>query len=280
MRPRVSVVIPAYNAEQWIGETINSVFNQRYPDIEIVVVDDCSTDKTWEILQEIKRTIPGNIKSFVTFRNDQNAKECRTSRKGFSLSTGDYICRLSADDTFVSSHHLEDQISIMEKWGSDWCYNSVNTTGVNPVESTTYKSSWFPVPRWFHYNFLQCLDNAILSHPYLAFLIVLFRNPVNSSTFMIRADSYRKYAQWSDKHWTDCDSLLLMKLLLCKTRGIAIHEIGAFYRLHPGQGSRSPEYQKEVIRIRKEVVDFIQTGNYPFWFKKASRMIMNVKYGR
>jgi len=279
MKPRVSVVIPAYNAEQWILETINSVFNQSYPEIELVVVDDCSTDKTWEILQEIKRTVPGNIKSFVIYRNDKNFKECITSRKGFSLSTGDYICRLSADDLFVSQHHLDDQVDTLEKTGSDWCYNSVNTTGVNPYEATIYKSSWFPVPRWFHYSFLQCLDNFILSHPYLAFLVILFRNPVNSSTFMIRADSYRKFVQWSDKHWTDCDSLLLMKLLLCKTRGIAIRGIGAFYRVHPGQGSRSPEYRKEVMNIRKEVVDSVQNENYPLWFKKASRMIMKVKYG-
>ncbi len=192
MKPLVSVVIPAYNAEKWIPDTLGSVFNQSYSDIELVVVDDCSTDKTWEILQETKRTVPGNIKSFVIYRNDKNFKECITSRKGFSLSTGDYICRLSADDMFVSRHHLKDQVEIMEKTGSDWCYNSVNTTGEHPSKATVNGSSWFPVPRWFHYNFLQCLDNFILSHPYLAFLVILFRNPVNSSTFMIRAGSYRK----------------------------------------------------------------------------------------
>ncbi|MGA9086525.1 MAG: glycosyltransferase, partial [Methanoregula sp.] len=76
MKPLVSVVIPAYNAEKWIPDTLGSVFNQSYSDIELVVVDDCSTDKTWEILQETKRTVPGNIKSFVIYRNDKNFKEC------------------------------------------------------------------------------------------------------------------------------------------------------------------------------------------------------------
>ena len=169
MKPLVSVVITAYNAEKWIPDTLGSVFNQSYSDIELVVVDDCSTDKTWEILQETKQTVPRQYQIVCDIRNDKNFKECITSRKGFSLSTGDYICRLSADDMFVSRHHLKDQVEIMEKTGSDWCYNSVNTTGEHPSKATVNGSSSLPVPRWFHYNFLQCLDNFICRIPTLHF---------------------------------------------------------------------------------------------------------------
>jgi len=278
MKPRVSVVIPAYNAEKWIRETVRSVFNQTYPDIELVVVDDCSTDRTWDILQEIKRSTPRHITSVVLSRNEKNIKECRTSRKGFSLTSGEYLCRLSADDIFVSEYHLENQVKMLEKTGFDWCYNSINTAGETPPTATVTGSSWFPLPRWLHSDALHVLDNVILSHPYIAFLIILFRNPVNSSTFMIRAGSYRKYAQWSDTHWTDCDSVLLMNLLLCKSRGLALREIGAFYRIHPAQGSHNSEYLKEVIKIRKEMVKYIQCSQYPIWLKVASRIVIMIKY--
>jgi len=205
-------------------------------------------------------------------------KECRTSRKGFTLATGKYICRLSADDLFVSEHHLENQVDILAKTGSDWCYNSVNTIGANPSTAVVIGSSWFPLPRSFRTDALYFLDNAILLHPFIAFLILLFRNPVNSSTFMIRSSSYHKSVQWSDSHWTDCDSVLLMNLLLCRSRGIAIREIGAFYRVHPGQGSQNPQYLKEVVRIRRETVKYVWEGQYPCWLKAACRVVMWVKY--
>jgi glycosyltransferase involved in cell wall biosynthesis len=279
MRPQVSVVIPAYNAEKWIRETITSVFNQTYPDIELIVVDDCSTDGTWDTLQEIKQSAPRNITSVVLSRNEKNLKECRTSRKGFSLASGKFICRLSADDQFVSKYHLENQVAVLEKSGADWCYNSDNIAGESISAASLVRSLWFPIPRRICPDALQILDNNILSHPYIAFLILLIRNPVNSSTFMIRAESYRGQAQWSDRHWTDCDSILLMNLLLHRSHGTAIAEIGAFYRIHSGQGSLNPDYTQEVIRIRKEIVSSVQKGRYPHWFKWVSLLIVQMGIG-
>jgi len=278
MNLRVSVVIPAYNAEKWIGETVKSVFFQTYPNIELVVVDDCSTDRTWDILQELQQTSPPNLTSFVLFRNEKNLKECRTSRKGFALATGEYICRLSADDFFISEHHLENQVDVLEKTGADWCYNSVNSAGEDPSAAIVKGISWFPLPLNLCSDMLHFLDNAILSFPYIAFLILLFRNPINSSTFMIRSSSYRKFAQWSDIYWTDCDSVLLLNLLLRRSHGRAIHEIGVFYRLHFGQGSHNPAYRREVVRIRKEMVKVVQNGTCPFWLKVATRIIIRIKY--
>jgi len=50
--PLVSVIMPAYNAEKFIGEAIESILNQTFKDFEFIILDDCSTDKTWEIIQE------------------------------------------------------------------------------------------------------------------------------------------------------------------------------------------------------------------------------------
>src|SRR5437868_14667996 len=91
MKPLVSILIPAYNAGPWIGDTIRSALDQTWPRKEIIVVDDGSGDQT---LQVARQFASKNV-SVVTQEN-QGASAARN--RALSLSRGDYIQWLDADD--------------------------------------------------------------------------------------------------------------------------------------------------------------------------------------
>lgn len=92
MTPLVSILIPAYNAEPWIAKTIESALAQTWPRKEIIIVDDGSTDRTLSIADEFSSQ--KNV--FVTFQKNRGASAARN--KALSLSRGDYIQWLDADD--------------------------------------------------------------------------------------------------------------------------------------------------------------------------------------
>ena len=94
--PLVSVVTPAYNAERFIEETLKSVMNQTYPNIEHIVIDDGSTDKTPEILNRYENLY--NLKWF----SKPNEGQAITVNKGFDLAKGDIVIWLNADDVLFS----------------------------------------------------------------------------------------------------------------------------------------------------------------------------------
>lgn len=87
----VSILIPAYNAERWIADTINSTLNQTWPNKEIIIVDDGSTDSTLEISKKLE----SKIAKVVT---QQNMGACGARNKALSLAQGSYIQWLDADD--------------------------------------------------------------------------------------------------------------------------------------------------------------------------------------
>ena len=89
--PLVSILIPAYNAQEWIGDTLRSAVSQTWPRIEIIVVDDGSNDNTLEVARQFE---PYGVK--VTSQKNQGASAARN--KAYSLSQGDYIQWLDADD--------------------------------------------------------------------------------------------------------------------------------------------------------------------------------------
>ena len=91
MKPTVSILIPAYNAEEWIGDTIRSAMTQTWPNKEIIIVDDGSTDGTLEMARQYACE---NV--LVTSQTNQGAAGARN--KAFSLCQGDYIQWLDADD--------------------------------------------------------------------------------------------------------------------------------------------------------------------------------------
>lgn len=94
VKPLVSVIIPAYNASRFIGETIESILNQTYENIEIVIIDDNSTDDTFKIAKEYKNKNP----RISVYRNKNNLGIGANRSKGIKLSKGEYICWQDSDD--------------------------------------------------------------------------------------------------------------------------------------------------------------------------------------
>lgn len=94
---KVSIVIPTYNREKFITECIKSAQEQSYPNIEIVVSDNASTDSTWQICQELARSDP----RIVLIRNEVNLGPVRNWMKGIEKATGDYCKILFSDDCLV-----------------------------------------------------------------------------------------------------------------------------------------------------------------------------------
>ncbi len=108
--PKVSVLMPAYNAEKYIGEAIVSILNQSFKDFEFLIIDDCSTDKTGEIIQEFAKRDP----RIITIRNEKNLGISRTRNKLISLSKGKYIVWQDADDVSML-YRIDHQYTFMEQ---------------------------------------------------------------------------------------------------------------------------------------------------------------------
>ena len=92
--PLVSVICLCYNQGEFINDAVNSVLNQEYSNIELIIIDDHSTDVSTEIIQEIVTKNP-QIKAIY---NPQNIGNCKAFNIGYYASSGEYLIDLAADD--------------------------------------------------------------------------------------------------------------------------------------------------------------------------------------
>lgn len=106
--PLVSVIITAYNAEKFVEQALLSIVNQTYRNIEIIVIDDGSTDQTPKILQKVRK-----LDNRVHIINSKrNLGPSLASNIGINLAKGDYIARMDADD-IASPQRIEKQLDFL-----------------------------------------------------------------------------------------------------------------------------------------------------------------------
>ena len=108
--PKISVLMPAYNAEKYIGEAVESILNQTFKDFELIIIDDCSTDKTWEIIQDYAK----KDNRIVPLKNEKNLGIAGNRNLLIKLARGKYIVWQDADDISML-YRLEHQYNLMEK---------------------------------------------------------------------------------------------------------------------------------------------------------------------
>ncbi len=125
--PRVSVVIPVFNSEKYIESAIESVLRQTEKNIELIVVDDCSSDSSWKIIQKKAEA----DKRARLFRNTVNKGVAETRNTGLNHCRGELIAFLDGDDYWFPQK-LEKQLLLQEKTDADLVYCSyqiVDTQG-------------------------------------------------------------------------------------------------------------------------------------------------------
>ena len=106
MTDLISVVLALYNGEKYIKEQLVSIINQTKPVQEIVICDDCSTDKSIDIVQELKEMTLGI--SFKIIQNKKNLGYIRNFHEGISASKGDFIFLADQDDIW-----MPDKVEVM-----------------------------------------------------------------------------------------------------------------------------------------------------------------------
>lgn len=108
--PLVSVVMPAYNSEKYISEAIESVLNQTFKDFEFIIVNDGSTDNTFNIIKEYAR----KDKRIKVINNKKNCGISKTRNNGIKLARGKYIATHDSDDISLPTR-FQEQLSFMEQ---------------------------------------------------------------------------------------------------------------------------------------------------------------------
>ena len=110
MKCLISVVVPVYNVEKYIDRCLNSIINQTYRKLEIIIVNDGSTDNSRKIIDKFSKM---DSRIIVIDKNNGGLSEARNV--GINAATGDYITFIDSDD-FVSYDYIEYLYSLIEKY--------------------------------------------------------------------------------------------------------------------------------------------------------------------
>lgn len=180
--PKISVIMPAYNAEKYIAEAIESILSQTFTDFEFIIINDASTDSTKEVVKSFKD------QRIKLINNEQNQGVAESLNIGISVAKGQYIARMDADDIALP-HRFQTQFEFMEQNPDiDICGSWVKTFGTkdgtlkHPLSNEDIKDA----------TFFYCS----LVHP-----TTIFKNELNlrySSEFP-RAEDYDLWTHMIDK---------------------------------------------------------------------------------
>ena len=155
--PAVSVIIPLFNAEKYIGECLDSILNQTFQDFEVVVIDDCSTDNSRAVVERYAEKFGGRLNLKKTGKNTGSGTEPRNM--GLKFSRGEYVFFMDNDDALTPTA-LEELYTQAKNFDAD----------------VVHCEKYYAVPTDFHLNNAE-LIKQLLPYSYLMGGKVQFPDP-------------------------------------------------------------------------------------------------------
>ncbi|MBR1479621.1 MAG: glycosyltransferase family 2 protein [Alphaproteobacteria bacterium] len=113
--PQISVMMPVYNGAEWLDESIPSVLSQTFRDFELLIVDDVSTDSSFDLMQKYARL----DRRIRLFQNEKNIGAGRSLNFLMTKVIGEYLCFIGQDDLYKTTY-LEEMLCCVKKGNSDF----------------------------------------------------------------------------------------------------------------------------------------------------------------
>ena len=128
---QVSVIIPCYNQESFIAEAVASVQAQTHKNIQIIVIDDGSTDDSWNVIQSLG----------VSAIHQENLGVCLASQHAFEVVTGEFVMRLDGDD-YLPADYIASQLAVLERSKAAYAYSDAEYFGSRTGRMKSGPFSW------------------------------------------------------------------------------------------------------------------------------------------
>lgn len=274
MANEVSIIIPLYNKEDVIWQTLNSVFHQSYRNWECIIVDDGSTDKSLEVVQSFISSHPGNWRII----SQVNQGQAVARNNGITNANGEFLAFLDADDLWSSDKLSSQVIALRKDVDAVAVFSSYVIFGSSSgsVRVVRHSSSAEMLTRWLDMSgFGGGLESVGLVR----------RSAVDDIGFFDTSLSTSSGIDFS---------LRLSK----KGKILVLKEVGLFYRLSPGQWHGNfDELKRNTVLIREKYSDLYQGdleeshAAYLFWasarkkgrgyqLSEFLKAILNFKNGR
>jgi glycosyltransferase involved in cell wall biosynthesis len=203
--PLISILLPVYNAENYVQETIASILAQTYTHFELIVINDGSTDRSQEIIDSF------NDKRIITLKNEHNIRLIATLNLGLQKAKGKYIARIDADDIMLPNRISKQVMFLEENLDYGMVGSYVQTFG--DVEGSIF----YP------------LDDASIRYT------SMFYNPFVHSTVMLRASVIATNLLDYDSTMLHVEDYALWIQIMRVSKVANLPEILVRYRVHAFQ---------------------------------------------
>lgn len=222
--PKVSVVIPVYNGERYIDQAVKSVLNQTYNNVELIVVDDGSTDQTKAVLDPFRE--------HIRYYKKENGGTASALNAGIRLATGEWFAWLSADDIFYRDK-LKKQVAFFRRYPHcDLVYTDYHVISPQGRKLYRVRAPYFENRRRMIKKLLnQCF--------------------INGSTVMARMRCFREAGLFNENLPFVQDYEMWLRLVGHYTFGHIGEPLGG-YRKHHTNRSRHSDALKQVPLVRQQ----------------------------
>lgn len=231
-KPLISIIIPLFNAVRFIGQAVDSIFEQDVSNIEIIIIDDASIDGSFELVNQLAKH-----ESRIRIHKNQRTKGVSGARNtGLDLASGDYIGFLDADD-FFESGAFKARLEVLT---------------MNPEQPLVHSCLRFVGVDGNDLGFSVGKKNEISFHDTSG-------NPANFNSIFARSGFIKKF-RFKEGLGNGEDWLFLATLLRSGAKSKYVEGGGAVYRLHPSSETVSNFYNHEDML--KHVLDWIYSDSH------------------
>lgn len=251
---KISVILINYNYAHYLKDSIESIVNQTIPPHQLIIIDDCSTDQSIQIIEEYALKIP-----FIQFyKNEKNSGICYTTNRGVKLSSGNYVTVIASDDIFLPSF-IEETILAYQRFphAGVYCSNFGCFYGNNLQQIDTIGTYYHPIDTILLKD--HSLIKAMRTHRFWI-----------SSPAVVRKDLFCKQGAFKAETG-EYNDFFLFALVAFEESVCYIPKTIKAMRLHQAQYSQNIK-QKQREKSWAYIFQTLQTGQYRKYknaFKKS-----------